>query len=144
MVDASALVPLIAELGEALLDAAARCSLHALDLTLYEVCNAFWKEAVLLRRIGLGDATALCEAVSGLARLGRLRLHGLQELGAATVLERAAETGLTFYDASYLVLSEKLGLPLATGDRRLLRAAAAGGAEPVTPAALAEELRRLA
>ncbi len=100
MVDASALVPLIAELGEELLDAAARCRLHALDLTLYEACNAFWKEAVLLKRIGLGDAVALCEAVSGLARLGRLRLHGLQELGAATVLRRAAETGLTFYDAS--------------------------------------------
>ncbi len=142
MVDASALVPLIAVLGEELLDAAARCRLHALDLTLYEACNAFWKETVLLKRISVDDAVALCEAVSGLARLGGLRLHGLQELGAATVLQRAAETGLTFYDASYLVLSEKLGLPLATSDRGLLQAARDSGVETVTPAGLAEELRR--
>ena len=141
VVDASAIVPLVASLGEALLDAAARCRLHALDLTLYEACNAFWKEAALLHRLAPEASEALCAALSGLARLGRITLHSLQELGPARVIHTAFETGLTFYDASYLVLSEALGLALATDDRRLRDAARERGVATVAAEELASILQ---
>lgn len=43
------------------------------------------------------------------------------------VLDLARSTGLTAYDASYLELAGRLGLPLATLDRRLAAAAEACG-----------------
>ena len=39
----------------------------------------------------------------------------------------AREHGLTAYDAAYLELAMRLGLPLATGDRDLKSAAARAG-----------------
>ena len=41
-----------------------------------------------------------------------------------TVLALARQTGLSVYDASYLELAQRRGLPLATQDRRLAAAAA--------------------
>ncbi len=41
----------------------------------------------------------------------------------------ALKHGLTNYDAAYLALSLRLGLPLATTDADLLRAAAAAGVQ---------------
>jgi predicted nucleic acid-binding protein len=41
------------------------------------------------------------------------------------VVALAAETGLTAYDASYLWLSQRLGAPLVTLDRKLAQAALA-------------------
>ncbi|MGH3804948.1 MAG: type II toxin-antitoxin system VapC family toxin, partial [Pseudonocardiaceae bacterium] len=37
------------------------------------------------------------------------------------------EYGLSAYDAEYLMLAERRGLPLATGDKNLIRAAEAVG-----------------
>jgi predicted nucleic acid-binding protein len=42
-------------------------------------------------------------------------------------LHLADRFGLTVYDAAYLELADRLGLPLATGDAPLARAAAAHG-----------------
>jgi predicted nucleic acid-binding protein len=43
----------------------------------------------------------------------------------------AREHGITAYDAAYLELAMRLGLPLATGDRKLGRAAARVGVAPL-------------
>jgi len=43
------------------------------------------------------------------------------------VLRLAREQGLTVYDAAYLELAQRLGLPLATLDKDLIRAATALG-----------------
>ena len=43
------------------------------------------------------------------------------------VVPLARETGLTVYDASYLELAARFGVPLATLDRRLAAAAARVG-----------------
>lgn len=50
---------------------------------------------------------------------------GARALGATMAIAR--EHGLTAYDAAYLELAMRLGLPLATGDRRLGAAARRAG-----------------
>ena len=74
----------------------------------------------------------------------RTRLHLLDMLPIATdenaagrvwrdnLLTLAQATGLTVYDATYLELALRLGLPLATSDKAL-RAAARKHAVPVLP-----------
>ena len=60
--------------------------------------------------------------------LGELDIHvDPEEAGRAfrDVLPLARERGLTTYDATYLELAMRLGLPLATKDKALARAAAA-------------------
>ncbi len=89
---------------------------YVLDLTRYEVLNAFWKEAVLLKRISIEEAVGLAAAAAkaiGFMRV--LSIDGLEE----EVVGTAAELGLTAYDASYVVAAERHGLTLVTEDRRL-------------------------
>ena len=50
-----------------------------------------------------------------------------------TVLPVADEHGLSFYDAMYLELALRRGLPLATLDQRLIEAANAAGVEALCP-----------
>ena len=52
-------------------------------------------------------------------------LRGLDWLHDVVPLAR--ETGLTVYDASYLELAARFGVPLATLDRRMAEAAARFG-----------------
>jgi predicted nucleic acid-binding protein len=49
------------------------------------------------------------------------------------ILRLGIEHGLSAYDASYLELAMRRGLPLATQDERLLRAAGAAGIEILQP-----------
>ncbi len=51
----------------------------------------------------------------------------------ATVLDLARSSELPAYDASYLALAAASGVPLATGDAALRRAALAGGVDLVMP-----------
>ena len=51
-----------------------------------------------------------------------IRSYELRELAAAS-LPRAVATGLSAYDACYLVLAEALDAVLVTADRRLAEAA---------------------
>lgn len=48
-------------------------------------------------------------------------------------LALSREQGLTLYDAAYLELAIRLGLPLATGDRELIAAAQRLGVMALTP-----------
>lgn len=58
------------------------------------------------------------------------------------VLTLAVATGLTPYDASYLWLARRLGLPLVTLDQTLARAADAVGRALGRPASPSRRLRR--
>ncbi len=85
-------------------------------LTVYEVVNAIWKEAGLVGSLSLKEAKELLEIF-------------LEVLGHMTILEPrsyelkilniALETGLTAYDASYVVLAREKGLKLVTEDSKL-------------------------
>ncbi len=56
-----------------------------------------------------------------------------REAVLTTVLDLARATGMTAYHASYLALAAASGVPLATADADLRRAATAVGVELVTP-----------
>jgi predicted nucleic acid-binding protein len=61
-----------------------------------------------------------------LARLARLPIVADDETGTrawTSTLELARSESLTLYDASYLELALRLGLPLATGDAKLIASA---------------------
>ncbi len=74
-----------------------------------------------MRRLGLAEEDARVY----LEQLGRLALRSTPtaEL-AAHALEIALAHGLTAYDAAYVALSHRSGLPLIIADERLVRALA--------------------
>ena len=70
------------------------------------------------------------------AAMGRLRRLPLEDAGAGSdgaVLALASAHGLTTYDAAYLALAQQRGLPLATLDQKLARAARREGVTILGP-----------
>lgn len=63
-----------------------------------------------------------------LRSLGRLPIRLDFEFVEADIMRLARSYGLSAYDAAYLELAVRLGLPLATLDARLAQAAIAAGA----------------
>jgi predicted nucleic acid-binding protein len=90
--------------------------LHVPDLFYIECTNILWK---YVRRLGLAseDARLYVEQLGQLA----LRSRPTAEL-AADALEIALAYDISAYDAAYVALSARLGLPLITADERLARA----------------------
>ncbi len=98
---------------------------HALvpSLWKYEIANGI---LVGLRRARL----SIDEAVSFSADLGAMDIQvDASVLEPLTLLAEAFDTGLTAYDAAYLMLARETGLPLATQDRALMRAARKSGVD---------------
>ena len=113
LLDASAIYPLVLKLREKLLEYADR--LAVLDLTVYEVGNAIWKEARRGRIRSPTIAAKLFEEIFKSLTILKLGAH-LRE-----ALELAITESLTFYDAAYLYAARVHGLKLVTEDRDLLR-----------------------
>ena len=93
---------------------AGRIELKAPDLLPYELTNAVW-QAERRGRISSVQADEILQAMEGL----QIDIHALdwaEMIPLARRYERSA------YDAAYLVLAEKLGEPLITGDERLYNA----------------------
>ncbi len=89
-------------------------------LTVYEVLNAFWKEAHILRRIDPGEASFLISDFTELIReMLILEPRGLEQ----NIFQTAVSRGVTVYDASYIALAEKHNLTLVTEDQKLSRTA---------------------
>ncbi len=95
---------------------------YILDLTRYELGNALWKVAKLIDKSGESTAQEALEQVYSLVTLMEvIRLEGLEEL--AGTMETAFDTGLSFYDSSYVQAARREGLVLVTEDERLMRRA---------------------
>jgi predicted nucleic acid-binding protein len=93
----------------------------------FEVANAL-QMAVTRNRV---DATFRDRALSRLKRLDiRVDVDSLDQAWNASVA-LAHRHGLTVYDAAYLELAHRRGLPLATLDRALLRAGRADGVQVI-------------
>lgn len=91
-------------------------------LTVYEVLNALWKEAYVLRKMSKNEAGNLLDVfIRLLDHLKMLDSRGLE----SEVFRMAVETGLTVYDASYLALARKEKLTLVTEDVKLRNIASA-------------------
>lgn len=101
--------------ARALLDAYAdrTIELHVLDLTPYEIGNA------LIRGRGL-DAEPVGAVLEALSEICPTLRPTVQEQRDAAAL--AARSGLTYYDAAYVAVSQTHDAHLATHDRELLRA----------------------
>ncbi len=81
----------------------------------FEVWNALLQETKA-KKLALRSATAAAETAM---RLLTTRTDGC---GPAIILTTAYSTGLTAYDATYVVLARSLGAPLITEDKQILRA----------------------
>lgn len=125
LLDASVYAPLVILAGSRVLSASSRFAI--LDLTVYEACNAYWKEATKLRRMSIGDALDACLAAYRLSR--RLVVLSLDEALVEEAERLALEEGITFYDASYVAAAEMLGYAVATEDGDILRVAPRRGVE---------------
>ena len=111
LIDTSALYPLILTLRDKVLlyiDI-----LFVLDLTRYEVGNVLWKEYRRGRIKSLETAILLFQEV--LDSMNRLMID---DIGG--VLKIAVDKNITFYDASYIYIAEKMGLKLVSEDDEIL------------------------
>ena len=125
VVDASVYAPLVAVCGRSLIRAMERHGFAILDLTVYETCNAFWKEHIKLHRIDRGSAVQACRVAKALTQY--TRLYRVTDLDTEEVMRMAMENNITFYDASYITLASMLKVPIATEDRDILRVAPSYG-----------------
>jgi predicted nucleic acid-binding protein len=112
--DASALMNIVRLLGAEALDHVKGG--YELSLTPYEVGNAIWKEALLMKRVSLEEALALVEQLS--------RIHEYLEIvephESVKTFMIAYKLGITYYDASYIATASKLDTPLITDDKKLV------------------------
>ena len=90
-------------------------------LAIYEVCNGLWKEIHVLGKLTREEALHVVNVLKEVVEyMEVLSIHPYEE----EVLSIALSTGLTAYDASYIVAAIKRRLTLVTEDRQLKRAAA--------------------
>jgi predicted nucleic acid-binding protein len=87
-----------------------------LDLAVYEVINAVWKEHYLLRHI---DEETVKELLDVLERVFDVVTVASVRSEEARVFELAVKEGLTIYDAAYLYYAAKNKLILVTDDAKL-------------------------
>ncbi len=115
-VDASALLLVVKHATPARL-ADVASDLVTLDLAVYEVGNAVWKQTRLLKSIDEKEARATHEALIGL--LSRISMVRKGELDHRKAMDLALKRGIAYYDACYVTAAESLKLPFATEDRKL-------------------------
>ena len=90
--------------------------IHAPDLLFAEVSNVLWKAT----RLRDWPPVAARQAIEDLVDLG-LSSHPTSGL-LPGAFDLASAYGVTVYDACYVALARRLGVPCYTADRRLIRA----------------------
>jgi predicted nucleic acid-binding protein len=89
----------------------------------YEFANVLWK-AAKYKGLSISEIRNLFASVDSLG-IERQNSDSMKLFLCAT------ETGLTAYDASYLLLAKKYGCPIATVDKQLINVAKKEGVEVV-------------
>lgn len=117
--DASSLINLIVERGEETLNLLRNN--YVLDLTFYEVGNALWRMHFLVKKISASDVEALMDVMVDL--VGWINMVSISDLDLIKIMKLAADRGITFYDAAYVVAAKLKRLTLITDDVKLTKAA---------------------
>ena len=120
VLDSSAIALILKKLGGESIEVLEEST--TLGLAAYELGNILWKEYTLRRLIGLEEAVRRAEQIAKILEVIQLEnIKSAEEF--KEVMKLAAQLDLTFYDASYLYLAKKTGMPLVTEDKELLEKA---------------------
>ncbi len=92
---------------------------YILDLTIYEVSNAIWKEVVLFKNLTRDEAIEFMNNILNI--LQKMNIIRIKE-DLDKIMSIAIEEELTFYDAAYLYAAMKNKLTLVTNDEKLYSA----------------------
>ncbi len=90
---------------------------YVLSLTPYEIGNAVWKEATLLKTISINEALALLQYIDKLYSFLRV----ISPSSPGLVLRVAHSLRITYYDSSYIVAAAENELVLVTDDEKLAK-----------------------
>jgi len=123
VLDASALLPVVAKQGRDLLTRIHHDWFAITDLTIYESSNSLWKMSYLLHQLSLEDAKEILNVIHELVDREIFHLLSVSELELASTLELAVRLRLTYYDASYVSAAKQEDAVLVTQDRALAEAA---------------------
>lgn len=106
----------LSEVAESLFQKAraGRASLYIPDLFYNECANIFWKH---VRRLEI-QADYARRSLRNLVSVDLLPIASTHLVHDA--LDLALDFGISAYDASYVALAQKLGLPLVTADQKLI------------------------
>jgi len=90
-----------------------------LDLALYEVGNAVWRQVHIHRTITIDEGNTVLDTVTEVIK----RLEKIEAENPLEILRIAVEEDLTYYDASYLHTAIGNSLTLVIDDQKLYTAA---------------------
>ena len=123
LLDASALLPLATRTGKQLTAEAARADLFTTDLAVYEACNGLWKLATLLKTITPEDAADIAGILHELTARELVKTITFTVIDLPHTLSIAQKAKVTFYDASYIEVAQRISATLITEDQKLRKAA---------------------
>ena len=126
--DANAIYRLIREKPEKAMDKLMEGT--TISLVYYELGNALWREAHLLKRISIEEAEKSLSLMY--AMLERMQVIKIDCEQGIEILQTAHKCNLTFYDSAYLVEAKKTSKILVTDDIKLAKAAEHLGVETLS------------
>lgn len=86
-----------------------------LNLALYELGNAVWKQVCIHKTVTVEEANIVLDSLADV--FGKMRKLKVER--PLEILKIAVEEKITYYDASYLYTAIKNGLTLVTDDEKL-------------------------
>ncbi len=126
--DANSIFRLIRECPEKAMDKLMEGA--TISLAYYELGNAFWREAHLLKRISIEEAEKSLNLMYSI--LVRMQVVEVYREQGIEILQTAHKCNLTFYDSAYLVAAKKASKILVTDDNKLAKAAEILGIETLS------------
>jgi len=88
-----------------------------INLAIYELGNAVWKQAYIYNMINTSEATVILDALKEVF----MKLKKPKKENPLETLKIAVKEGLTYYDAAYIQASLENDLTLVTDDEHLYR-----------------------
>jgi len=90
-----------------------------IELAMYEVGNAIWKQIFLRRELDLDEGLRALKGILDL--INEMRIWKIED--KISILKIAVTEGITYYDASYLVAAIEGDFTLVTDDKKLFQVA---------------------